>query len=313
MDKKLQVFISSTYTDMKLERQAAVEAILSASHIPAGMELFSAGNESQLQVIKRWIDESDIFLLILGGRYGSIEPKSSKSYIHLEYEYALKKEIPLFAIVINEDYLEKKVKNKGINFIERENSKALEKFREQVLKNFCKFFSDIKDIKLAIHKTLNDFINRYDFSGWVNGEEYTQYKEIVKLNRIVMNDNIELKKQIEQYKEKLKRIKSLHSDEKVIRALKKEKVDIPETLDEINKDKIDIFTLLLKYRSNFGKGLFNASNVDELEKFLYYNVAPILVTYGLVKNKGVYGKRFSKFVLTESGVNIIRDNILKDM
>jgi hypothetical protein len=56
--KKLQVFVSSTYIDLKEERQAAVQAILTAGHIPAGMELFSAGDQSQMDVIKRWIDES---------------------------------------------------------------------------------------------------------------------------------------------------------------------------------------------------------------------------------------------------------------
>ncbi len=64
-DKKLQVFVSSTFTDLREERQAAVEAILSAGHIPAGMELFTAGDESQMAVIERWIDESDAYLLIL--------------------------------------------------------------------------------------------------------------------------------------------------------------------------------------------------------------------------------------------------------
>ena len=43
--KRLQVFVSSTYTDLKEERQAAVEAILTAGQIPAGMELFTAGDE----------------------------------------------------------------------------------------------------------------------------------------------------------------------------------------------------------------------------------------------------------------------------
>ena len=71
--KKYQVFISSTYTDLREERQAAVEAILKAGHIPAGMELFTSTNKSQWTIIQRWIDESDIYMLILGGRYGSIE------------------------------------------------------------------------------------------------------------------------------------------------------------------------------------------------------------------------------------------------
>jgi hypothetical protein len=42
--KKLQVFVSSTYEDLKEERQVAVESILTAGHIPAGMELFAAGD-----------------------------------------------------------------------------------------------------------------------------------------------------------------------------------------------------------------------------------------------------------------------------
>ncbi len=83
MAKKLQIFVSSTYKDLIAERQAAVEAILTAGHIPAGMELFSAGDESQLETIYRWIDESDIFMLLLGGRYGSIEKTSGKSYTQL--------------------------------------------------------------------------------------------------------------------------------------------------------------------------------------------------------------------------------------
>ena len=73
MQKKLQVFISSTFTVLEEERQAAVEAILDVGHIPAGMELFKAGNESLLKTIYQWIDESDVYMLFLGGRYDTIE------------------------------------------------------------------------------------------------------------------------------------------------------------------------------------------------------------------------------------------------
>jgi hypothetical protein len=80
MESKLQVFISSTYTDLIPERQAAVQSILKAGHIPAGMELFTAGDRSQWEVIQRWIMDADIYMLILGGRYGAIEPDSGLSY-----------------------------------------------------------------------------------------------------------------------------------------------------------------------------------------------------------------------------------------
>ncbi len=74
MNRKFQVFISSTFTDLIEERQAAVSAILTAGHIPAGMELFKPGDRSQLEIIKRWIDESDIYILILGGAMERLLP-----------------------------------------------------------------------------------------------------------------------------------------------------------------------------------------------------------------------------------------------
>jgi hypothetical protein len=171
--KKLQVFVSSTYTDLREERQAAVEAILTAGHIPAGMELFAAGDETQMNVIKRWIDESDVYLLILGGRYGSLEPKSQKSYIHLEYEYAVEKGSPLFAVVINEEHAKARAKTHslGVDVIETENPQKLKEFRAQVLTKMVRFWSDSKDIKLAILETMADFNRREDLTGWIPGNE----------------------------------------------------------------------------------------------------------------------------------------------
>lgn len=110
MEKKLQIFVSSTYIDMIDERQAVVKAILDEGHVPAGMELFKGG-KSQLKTIKKWIDDSDIYLLILGGRYGSIDENSHLSYIQLEYEYAQKRNMPVFVILLEENYLlEKAIK-----------------------------------------------------------------------------------------------------------------------------------------------------------------------------------------------------------
>lgn len=169
--KKLQVFISSTYTDLTSERQAAVEAVLTAGHIPAGMELFAAGDESQMSVIKRWIDESDVYLLILGGRYGSIEPASQKSYIHLEYEYAVEKGKPLFAVVIDEGHIEERVKQFGTKVIETEHSQKLKDFRALVLSRMSKFWRDPRDIKLAILETMSEFSRRDDLTGWIPGNE----------------------------------------------------------------------------------------------------------------------------------------------
>lgn len=106
--------MSSTYKDLIDERQAAVEAILDEGHIPAGMELFKGG-KSQLETIKRWIDDSDVYLLILGGRYGSIDKDTLLSYTQLEYEYALSRNMPVFAVVLDEEYLLEKSKKLGVD------------------------------------------------------------------------------------------------------------------------------------------------------------------------------------------------------
>ena len=138
--KRLQVFVSSTYTDLITERQAEVEAILTAGHIPAGMELFAAGDESQLEAIKQWIDESDVYLLILGGRYSYLESSSGKSYTHLEYDYAVSKEKPLFACVVNEQAQEEaRVKQHGTSVVEQYEPKKLREFRSLVTGKLVRF------------------------------------------------------------------------------------------------------------------------------------------------------------------------------
>jgi hypothetical protein len=165
--KRLQVFVSSTYSDLRDERQAAVEAILVAGHIPAGMELFTSGDESQMEAIKQWIDESDVYLLILGGRYGSIEPSSRKSYTRLEYEYAMQIGKPMFSCVVTERALEDRVKRMGSSAIETGDPAGLREFRDIVLSRLVRFWDDPKDIKITIGETLSQFARREDLVGWV--------------------------------------------------------------------------------------------------------------------------------------------------
>jgi len=193
--KKLQVFVSSTYIDLKEERQAAVQAILNADHIPAGMELFSAGDRTQMEVIKRWIDESDVFLLILGGRYGTVETSSQKSYTHLEYEYALEKGKALFAVVANQKSLEERIKTSklGLQLMEQENQHKLKEFRKVVCSDkIVKFWSDSKDIELAILKTLSEFSRREELIGWIPGNQAVNTEELARLAK----ENSELREQV---------------------------------------------------------------------------------------------------------------------
>ncbi len=183
--KKLQVFVSSTYLDLIKERQAAVEAILTSGHIPAGMELFSAGDKSQMEVIKRWIDESDVYLLLIGGRYGSVDPESDKSYTHLEYEYAINTGKPFFALMITEKHLDEKVKGEGKDVLELDHPQKLRDFKALIKTKIVKFWDDPRDIKLAILQKLPEFERRPELTGWIPGNEAINpgiiAKEVVRL------------------------------------------------------------------------------------------------------------------------------------
>jgi hypothetical protein len=165
--KKFQVFISSTYNDLRDERQAAVEGVLLAKHIPAGMELFSAGDASQLEVIKEWIRESDIYLLILGARYGSIESKSGIAYTEIEYDFAVASGMPHFALVLNDEAATQK-RNAGL--VTAEDDKAATKlaaFREKVLSKSSKLVGDPRDVKIFILQSLHEIERRPGLKGWV--------------------------------------------------------------------------------------------------------------------------------------------------
>jgi len=135
------------------------------------MELFAAGDDSQMKVIQQWIDESDIFLLILGDRYGTFETNLEKSYIQLEYEYALSKGKPIFACVIDENIENERIHQYGAQVIKQENFDKLKKFRESVCEKMVRFWKDPRDIKLAIHETLLDFSKRNGLAGWIKGSD----------------------------------------------------------------------------------------------------------------------------------------------
>src|SRR5690242_6691397 len=86
-ERRHQVFISSTYDDLKLERTQVTQSILEMNHIPAGMELFPASDETQWEVIKKVIDQSDYYIVLIAGRYGSTD-QNGISFTEKEYDYA---------------------------------------------------------------------------------------------------------------------------------------------------------------------------------------------------------------------------------
>jgi hypothetical protein len=99
MSTKYQIFVSSTYEDLKTERDRVIQGILEMGHIPVGMEMFSAADEEQWQIIARHIEESDYYVVIVAHRYGSLD--GGISFTRKEYEHAIRSGVPVIGFVID--------------------------------------------------------------------------------------------------------------------------------------------------------------------------------------------------------------------
>ncbi|AWM17221.1 DUF4062 domain-containing protein [Bacillus inaquosorum] len=309
MKKKLQVFVSSTYTDLVEERQIAVEAILNAGHIPAGMELFKAGDESQKETIKRWIDESDVYMLILGGRYGEIDDETGKSYTHWEYDYAGEVGKPRFAIVIQEDALEEKIQRFGSKVMEKKNPRKYEEFRKEVLAKISRFFSDEKDIKIAILESLKEQEDNKELKGWVSGENSANLENILQENLSLVKENIKLKERIEQMQQKRERESKFdgYSYEELINYLNHKKIKLPNltAFEKVAGEEMSLFNLFMFFKDDFSIGIQNSYGMSDIQKFCFFDVAPPLLALNLLEKQKVAGKVYQRIQLSKNGQKFI--------
>lgn len=167
-DKRYQIFLSSTFTDLTDERTKVMQALLEMDCIPSGMEFFPASNEETFDFIKTVIDQSDYYILIVSGRYGSLA-EDGFSYTEKEYDYALSVEIPVLSF-IRKDTSELPVSKTDRNDIL---TAKLTAFRSKILDSgkICKLWSNSDELTGQVVTTLNHAIKRYPRPGWVRGVE----------------------------------------------------------------------------------------------------------------------------------------------
>lgn len=168
LEKRYQVFISSTLKDLKKERQDLRSALIKNNFIVEGMENFPATNMREWKIIKERIDKSDIFVLIIGDKYGSIAENAKElesdlliedkviSYTHLEFRYAKQRDIPILAFV----------KSK------REDNDLVNNFVKEVQKSKLTTdnWKNETELVAAVTAGLNHTISEDDFkdnNGWV--------------------------------------------------------------------------------------------------------------------------------------------------
>lgn len=167
MDKRYQVFVSSTYEDLKAERQHVIRAVLALECLPAGMELFPASSDEAWTAIKRVIDESDYYVLVIAGKYGSIDPATGISYTQREFEYAVEQGIPRLAFLH---------RNPGVlphNMCEGDPGvdAKLESFRGQVKQgHHVKFWEGADNLEAQVIAGLAYLRDSRPAVGWVRGD-----------------------------------------------------------------------------------------------------------------------------------------------
>ena len=195
MEKRYQVFVSSTYQDLEAERQEVMHALLELDCIPSGMELFPAANESQWSLIKRVIDDCDYYVLIIGGRYGSLGPEGI-SYTEMEYRYAVSIGKPIIAFLhdnpgsISADKSEKSP----------EGRERIENLRKSVQQNLCKFWSTPSDLGSVVSRSLVQLMKTTPAVGWVRADELPDREATLELLR--------LRREVEELGSELQRVRT---------------------------------------------------------------------------------------------------------
>lgn len=209
MEKKYQIFISSTYKDLKEAREKVRDAILSMLHFPVGMEMFSAGDEEQWEIIQETIDSSDYYVLIVGQRYGSTIKTGEDagiSYTEKEFRYAKEQKVPILAFILNDDA--------HITVADMESDpekfKKLKAFKKEVeTGRVVEWWKTSEELARQVTAALHKQMDRKKRPGWVRGDSFdleASHAEILNLNQQIRNlqkENAKLKAQIVERKPQL--------------------------------------------------------------------------------------------------------------
>ena len=195
MNKKYQVFISSTYKDLKAEREQVTKAILEMGHIPIGMEMFSAADEEQWELIKRSIDEADYYVVLVAHRYGSTV--DGTSFTEKEYDYAKSKGTPCLGFVIDSSasWPASKMDQKA-QILDK-----LDSFKGKVTSKLVNFWKTGEDLHGKVSIALMKQMHTNPQSGWVPASEDIAPAVTSELTRL-SNENADLREKLKKAQEK---------------------------------------------------------------------------------------------------------------
>lgn len=167
MDKRYQIFVSSTYSDLKEEREAVIHALWRSKYIAVAMEQFPATDEAKLKYICRIIDESDYYVVIIRGKYGSLT-NDGISFTEQECDYAIERKKPVLAFLFKSpgklpvDDTEK----------DQEKSRKLDAFRKKLENRpgFVNYWENCDQLVNAIKDSIRENEKTQSGIGWIRGD-----------------------------------------------------------------------------------------------------------------------------------------------
>lgn len=187
MEKKYSFFISSTYEDLKQERDAVIHTVLTLGQFPVGMEMFSAVNMAQWNVIKKSIDSCDYYILIIGNKYGSIDEDSGLSYTEKEFDYAISQGIPVLAFIADDNI------NLSMSKVEQDAEKiiGLRKFKDKVKKSdlYVSFWNSKDKLEALVSQSISKSILDSDRPGWIRCNANMDDKNVY-TNKHIQHDTV---------------------------------------------------------------------------------------------------------------------------
>jgi hypothetical protein len=197
-ERRYQVFISSTFADLELERQKVLQSILEMKAFPAGMELFPSADDEQWSFIQREIESSDYYLVIVAGKYGSIAA-DGRSFTEKEYDYA----VSLNKYTMG--FLARNLLDLKGSQLEQDPARRekLELFRAKVSSNrLVKFYDNPADLKALVMQSLMHAFQMRPQEGWArakNARRMEDLEEITTLQKRLIEleaENAKLRKQV---------------------------------------------------------------------------------------------------------------------
>ncbi|MBW8825494.1 MAG: DUF4062 domain-containing protein [Acidobacteria bacterium] len=174
-ERRFQVFVSSTYLDLLAERQAVIHALLSCDAFPAGMELFPAADDDAWTLIQRVIDDSDYYLLVVGGKYGSVDPVDDVSYTEKEYDHAVARGKPVLAFLHGDPgQIPAKLTERSEDM-----QAKLDAFRKKVEgSKHVKYWTSADGLAGQVALSFNRFAKQYPAVGWIRADQATETESL---------------------------------------------------------------------------------------------------------------------------------------